>query len=272
MKKRIMALMMTGVLSASVGFGSFADTVSGTTGIDENLLNGLNSTTSTSTTTTPATTNDLSQFFNEMKDATQKSTLTKAQINQIVQKILQAKKQYEVAQKNLSKNKSNKKYKDEAAKLEALIASLNGQVKEKQNDLKEIEAILKTSDTSIVVIEPAQIASDNPNYKANLPLVVKNNVVYCPTTAITSLFNGTVKYDSKDKKVILKVNGTLVEMYLLQKEVEIDGISQDTTNVPMAYDGKVYVPMLQLQTVLNMKVSYSAETKMVTIDDLGIQN
>lgn len=229
----------------------------------------------------------------------------KKQLETVNGKISEAKNK---AAQNAKNNKAAKDQKTklstaaEQAKQEALLKQLANEYNQKQNQLsaytkqlqqvqgklaeaneskytdkeqaylKSIEAILNKNQPKLVVIPADHIVSDNPAFKVDMPLAFKDGMVYIPKSVLEKQYGVAISYEGQQKKFILKIEGTLVEMFLLQNVIEIDGVPKKAEARPIVIDEKIYIPMKGISKLINVEYTYNKETNMLIIDDLDIQN
>lgn len=266
-------------------------------------------TTPTTTTTTPTTTTAPVVNVTELTKTQAEADALKAQLESLYSQLKNTKEKAEKAEKAEKESKSKGKSASapgqavsEMAKLQALVKQLTAQINAKQtvlnaqnkkvaeaqakaakdtaekysqqetNNLKAIEAILKKNDPKMIVVQADHIITDNPTFKVDMPLIVKDGVVYMPKSVLEKQFGLNIKYEETTKKFITKIEGQLVEMFILQNVVEIDGVPHKIEGRPIAIDGKIYFPMNGIDKLLNVTVKWNNEYKVIIIDDLDIAN
>lgn len=146
-----------------------------------------------------------------------------------------------------------------------------GKYTQKELDyLKSIETVLKKSDPKLVVIPATNIVTDNPSFKVDMPLAFKNGSVYMPKSVLEKQYGVAVSYEEQTKKFILKVEGTLVEMFLLQNVIELDGVPKKVDAKPIVIEEKIYLPINHLNKLIHVKTTYLKDRNLLVIDDLDI--
>lgn len=292
MKKQWLSLSLAFMLMSGVSVGAFADTIPA----------GMET-----VTTTPK--EEPTVNVTELTKTQTEADALKAQIESLNSQLKNTKEKADKAAKDSKANPAKGKSAaapgqatSEYAKLQAIIKQLTAQIGAKENvlsaqnkkvaeaqakvakdtadkysqqetnNLKAIEAILKKNDPKMIVVQADHIITDNPNFKVDMPMIVKDGIVYMPKSVLEKQFGLNIKYEESTKKFITKIEGQLVEMFILQNVVEIDGVPQKIEGRPMAIDGKIYFPMNAIDKLLNVNVKWNSEYKVILIDDLDIAN
>lgn len=302
MKRQWISLSVAMMLMTSMSLAAYADEVP--TGIES-----VTTTTTTTTATTPAATETTPVNVTELTQTQTQADALKAELEALANQLKTTKEKAEKTEKeskaNTTKGKSAQakgQATAELAKLQALIKQLTAQINAKQNvltaqnkkvaeaqakvskdtaekysqqetnNLKAIEAILKKNDPKMIVVQADHIITDNPTFKVDMPLIVKDGIVYMPKTVLEKQFGLNIKYEETTKKFITRIEGQLVEMFILQNVIEIDGMPHKTQARPLAIDGKIYFPINGIDQLLNVTVKWNNEYKVIIIDDLDIAN
>ncbi len=274
MKRQFISLAMAGILVCGMSVTGYAQKH------NENPTNTLNLVTTTSGSAVTLPGNGIG--------STEGIQAYKALQN----KLEAVKKQLEVAEKRLEKakgkdkknlenqitvfNKQIEKYKLE---MKALLVLLNkydvnlDKVTDKQESyIDRIEAIIKKSNPTLQMVTADKIITDNPLFKSDLPIAVKDGVAYMSQSTLLKSFGVTLKYESTQKKFVSKMEGSLVEIFLLQNLIEIDGMPIKATTKPITIQENIYFPLNDLNKLLKVEYKWDNELKVLTIDDLDISN
>lgn len=285
MKRKFISLMMIGVLAGSMGVSSFAD---GNSKGNQNEKDApkykVMNTSVQNTITSPGGIHITSPGSVVLPDGMDWSDYKVLQ-----NKMEVLKKQIAGLQARYAKAKGNDKKNIENAtrvyqkQLEALQQKLKELLNDNRDDskkytdkqkeyIKKIEAALKKNFPSVQMVTADKIVTDNPIYKADLPLAVKDGVVYMSQSTIEKSFGVTIKYVEDQKKFVSKVEGVVLEVFLLQNFVELDGMPRKIDAKPITIDGKIYFPLNSIDKLLKIEVKWDKDLKVVTIDDLDIPN
>lgn len=282
MKHRLIAIMMVGVLTASMSVGAFADSKSkGKVYSQPDVRTSATATMVTSgaatTTTSPGGVIVPGDDFSEYKSLQNKLEVLKKQLLDANNRIKKATGKDKKSLEN-STAAYNKQIKLIQSKMAELLKEYNeDKDDDKYNDkqeayIKSIEAILKKNNPTMVMIPADKIITDNPVFKTDLPLAVKDGVVYMAQSTLEKSFGVNLKYEETQKKFISKMEGSLVEIFLLQNYIEIDGVPKKIDAKPITLDGKIYFPLNGIDKLLRVEVKWNNDLKVVIIDDLDIAN
>lgn len=312
MKRQFISIMMIGALASGMTMGGFANTSTTNAPAPINSPTCVTSTTtSPGGIQFPSDDVSASLLYQQSQGLRHQIAVLKQQLERIDEKIEQAEdtvkhdngNNRKEDKKNEKKNNKNHKYTStdqteqqnllnqltkEFANKQNLLNGYNKQLQiimdkmenindgkytDKEKDyLKKIEDAISRNNSKLVAIPADHVLSDIPNFKLDMPMAQKNGVVYMPKSVLPNQFATAVKYDDQGKKFIFKIDGTLVEMFLLQNVIEIDGIAKKAIAKPIVMDDKVYLPMNDLQKLLNVQLKWDATTKVLVIDDLDIAN
>lgn len=311
MKRQFISVMMIGLLASSFSVGAFADTTPAetTTPAPTEVTAPVTPDPTATEVTTPVTpvvpvvtpvptTEAVNGTVNQIEALKKQLEAVNAKISDAKNKAAQNAKN----NKNAKDQKSKLAASAEQAKQEALLKQLAAEYNQKQNQLsaytkqlqqvqgklaqaneskytdkeqaylKSIEAALQKNEPKLVVIPADHIVSDNPAFKVDMPLAFKDGMVYMPKSVLEKQYGVAISYESQQKKFILKIEGTLVEMFLLQNIIEIDGVPRKAEARPIVIDEKIYIPVKGIAKLINVEFNYNKETNMLVIDDLDIQN
>lgn len=124
--------------------------------------------------------------------------------------------------------------------------------------------------TKPVLINADKIATDNPAIKSGQPLMVKEGIVYMSKNTLESSFGIQINYSEALKKYITKIDGVLVEIYQEKNIIEVDGIEKKVEAKPHFIENRVYFPIKEIDKLLKIEVKWDKTTGIVTVDDLDI--
>jgi hypothetical protein len=276
MNKRALALMMTGVMVMSMSTGVFAAKDKGgkpdttkppATQIESNLVTSPGGI----IVTTPDQSTDISDYkaLQNQLDALNK------QLNGANDRLKKA-----TGKDKKSLENSTAAYQKQIDQIKAKIAAIlkaQGKTDDKVTDkqaayIKGIEANLKKNNPTIVMVQSDKIVTDNLAIKADLPLAVKDGVVYMAQSTLEKSFGITIKYENTQNKFISKIEGSLVEMFLKSNLMEIDGVPKKVESKPIAIEKDNYFPINTIDKLLKIEVKWDKELKVISIDDLDIVN
>ncbi len=269
MKRQFISLAMASILVASMSITGFAD--------------GNVTVPVTSTTVTTGSAIDVS--------LTTPSDALRA-YKALQNKLEAVKKQLENAQNRTSKAKGKDKknlenqisaYKKQIEKytieMKALLKAINQEDKDiaditdkQESYIDKIEAIIKKSNPSLQMVTAEKIVTDNPLFKSDLPIAVKDGVPYMAQSTLQKSFGITFNYESTQKKFISKMEGKLVEIFLLQNIMEVDGMPVKSTIKPITIQENIYIPLNDLNKILRVEYKWDNDLKILTLDDLDVSN
>lgn len=310
MKRQFISIMMIGALASGMTMGAFANTTTTAAPIPSTTCVATE-TTSPGGVQFPSEEVTASLLYQQSQGLRHQIEVLKQQLASVNQKIAQANdtvkhnngNDHKNEKKNDKKNNKNHKYTEaEQNAQQNLLRQLTKEFTDKQNTLngynkqlkvimdkmenindgkytdkekeylKQMEEALGRNNSKLVAIPADRVLSDIPNFKLDMPMAQKDGVIYMPKSVLPNQFATAVKYDEQGKKFIFKIDGTLVEMFLLQNVIEIDGIAKKAIAKPIVMNDKVYLPMNDLQKLLNVQLKWDATTKVLVIDDLDIAN
>ena len=96
--------------------------------------------------------------------------------------------------------------------------------------------------------------------RGTVPMVISGRTMI-PITAMIEEMGGTVGWDGSTRKVTISARGKILEMFLDQKTIKIDGKSVEMDVAPVSKNGRTYVPVSFVVNNLNAKVSWINSTK-----------
>lgn len=276
MKRQFISLAMAGILAASMSITGFADSHKGTTVTYSPSVAAATTVTTGSAIELPST------------GSSEALRAYKALQN----KLESVKKQLENAQHRLNKAKGKDKknlenqisaYKKQIEKytfeMKALLKALNqkdaslDKITDKQESyIDRIEAIIKKSNPTLQMVTAEKIVTDNPIFKSDLPIAVKDGVPYMAQSTLQKSFGITLTYESTQKKFVSKMEGKVVEIFLLQNIMEVDGMPVKSTIKPITIQENIYFPLSDLNKILKVEYKWDNELKVLTLDDLDLSN
>lgn len=270
MKRKFISIMMTGILASSMSFAAFADATVPTT------------TTMPATTVTPVTTvvpvTEDAEELGEYKALLNKLESLKKQLAGAQDRLKKASKKDKKNEEN-KVNAFNKQIAQYQKKMKELLESQNkddedtDKYTEKQESyIDKIEAIIKKNNPTLQMVTAEKIVTDNPLFKSDLPLAVKDGIAYMSQSTLEKSFGVTLKYESTQKKFVSEMEGKLVEIFLLSNIIEIDGMPVKATAKPITIQENIYFPIKDLSSLLKIEYKWDNDLKVLTIDDLDIAN
>lgn len=272
MKRQFISLAMAGILATSMTVVGFADSKK-----DVNRYN-------------PAVTTG-SAIDVTITDSEDENSADHIQAYQALQNKLEAvKKQLANAMSRLSKAKGKDKkdlenqiavFKKQIAKyteeMKDLLEEINDQDKnldkitdKQESYIDKIEAIIKKNNPSLQMVTAEKIVTDNPLFKSDMPLAVKDGVAYMSQSTLQKSFGITLTYESTQKKFVSKMEGKVVEIFLLQNIMEVDGMPVKSTIKPITIQENIYFPLNDLNKILKIEYKWDNDLKVLTIDDLDV--
>jgi len=86
-----------------------------------------------------------------------------------------------------------------------------------------------------------------------------------PIRSLIETMGGTVGWSQSDSKVTLTYNGTIVEMWVGNKTIKVNGISKTVDVAPMTINGRTMVPVRFASENLGATVDWVESTQTVII-------
>ena len=96
--------------------------------------------------------------------------------------------------------------------------------------------------------------------RGTVPMIISGRTMI-PITAMIQEMGGTVAWDGVARKVTITARGKVLEMWLDQKNIKVDGVTVEMDVAPVAKNGRTYVPVSFVANNLNAKVSWLNSTK-----------
>ena len=96
--------------------------------------------------------------------------------------------------------------------------------------------------------------------RGTVPMIISGRTMI-PITAMIQEMGGTVGWDGATRKVTITARGKVLEMWLDQKTIKVNGASVEMDVAPVAKNGRTYVPVSFVANNLNAKVSWLNSTK-----------
>lgn len=102
------------------------------------------------------------------------------------------------------------------------------------------------------------------------PPIIENNRTLVPLRALLEAFNGTVLWDSKEKKVTVSFNSTKIELWIGKPQANVNGvlkwIDDDNRNVnPEIINNRTMIPLRFVVENLDFEVIWNEDLKTITI-------
>lgn len=273
MKRQFISLAMAGILAASMSVTGYADS-----NRDSHAFNTAVTTGSALdlTTTTSDEDEDTAEYIQAYKALQNKLEAVKKQLENAQSRLSKAKGKDKKTLENQIAifKKQIEKYEEEMEKLLEAInekdEDLDKITDKQENYIDRIEAIIKKSNPSLQMVTADKIVTDNPLFKNDLPLAVKDGVVYMSQSTLQKSFGITLTYETTQKKFVSKMEGKLVEIFLLQNIMEVDGMPVKSTIKPIAIQENIYFPLNDLTKILRVEYKWDNDLKVLTIDDLDL--
>lgn len=271
MKRQFISLAMAGILAASMSVTGFADSKKDTTNYNTTVTTG-----SAIDLTTSNTDEDTAEYIQAYKALQNKLEAVKKQLANAQSRLSKAKGKDKKAIENQIAifKKQIEKYTEE---MKDLLEAINerdedlDKITDKQeNYIDRIEAIIKKSNPSLQMVTADKIVTDNPLFKSDLPLAVKDGVAYMSQSTLQKSFGITLTYESTQKKFVSKMEGKVVEIFLLQNIMEVDGMPVKSTIKPITIQENIYFPLNDLTKILKIEYKWDNDLKVLTVDDLDV--
>lgn len=112
------------------------------------------------------------------------------------------------------------------------------------------------------------INNSNVTNSLKSDVYIENGVVYLSKSDTANFFDSSIYYDEKYDQIITSSYDKLAAMPVGKTQIEVNS---SNTNIPASViqkDDKYYIPFSALEDVYNVKVNYSENTNIVTIDSL----
>lgn len=270
MKRQFISLAMAGILAASMSVTGFADS-------NKNKPVMISTVTTTgSAIDLPGTGTETSEFLGAYKALQNKLEAVKKQLANAQSRLSKAKgkdrkaleNQIAVFKKQIEKY--NKEMKELLEAINKKDETLDKITDKQENYIDKIEAIIKKSNPSLQMVTADKIVTDNPIFKSDLPLAVKDGVAYMSQSTLQKSFGITLTYESTQKKFVSKMEGKVVEIFLLQNIMEVDGMPVKSTIKPITIQENIYFPLTDLTKILRVEYKWDNDLKILTVDDLDV--
>ncbi len=104
--------------------------------------------------------------------------------------------------------------------------------------------------------------------------VIKNNRTLVPIRFVTEAIGANVSWDGKLRKVTIKLNNNIVELFINKNTAYVNGSPRqiDPNNpkvVPIIMHNRTFVPLRFIMEAFGAKVGWDAKTRTVTIEYIG---
>ncbi len=98
--------------------------------------------------------------------------------------------------------------------------------------------------------------------------VDENEIVYISYEDVKELFDDTITFDEDYNQIITTSRTKVATMELNERYIIINDTLKDTLGTLIKKDGKIYIPISEMELVYNIEVNYTSDTDIVTIDKL----
>ncbi len=91
-----------------------------------------------------------------------------------------------------------------------------------------------------------------------------------PIRAIVEALGGTIEWDGKERKVTIKFNGTVIELWIDKPQARVNGVmkwidEKDHSVKPIIVNGRTMLPLRFVTENLGCKIDWNPKTKTITI-------
>jgi uncharacterized protein YerC len=100
--------------------------------------------------------------------------------------------------------------------------------------------------------------------RGTVPIIISGRTMV-PIRAIVEAMDGTVGWEGTAQKITLSARGNIVEMWIGQTNILVNGISQTMDVAPTIQNGRTYVPVRFAAENLNCKVDWINSTREAVI-------
>ncbi|MDP4180740.1 MAG: stalk domain-containing protein [Bacillota bacterium] len=116
----------------------------------------------------------------------------------------------------------------------------------------------------LVVDKPAINISGSEEKIDAAPKIIGGRTLL-PIRPVIEAFGGTIDWKAAEKKLIINLGTTKVEMIIKNKTVTVNGKSKTIDVPPQIIDGRTFVPVRFVSENAGLKVNWESTTKTVTI-------
>jgi exopolysaccharide biosynthesis protein len=96
--------------------------------------------------------------------------------------------------------------------------------------------------------------------------ITENNSTLIPVRFFVDAMGGEIKWDAKEKRVSVIRDGHLIEMWIGDKMVVVDGKLIESPVAPKLSNGRTLLPLRLISEALGWKVGYEEKTKSITLE------
>ena len=124
---------------------------------------------------------------------------------------------------------------------------------------------LREDDTNVTNLI---INNSNITNSLKADVYIEDGVIYLSKEDIANFFDSTIYYDEKYNQIITSSYDKLAVMPINQNQIEVNSSNVTIQASVIEKDDTYFIPFSALENVYNVKVNYSEDTNIVTVDSL----
>lgn len=109
------------------------------------------------------------------------------------------------------------------------------------------------------------IAKDIEPGKSTKPVVTQSGRTMIPIRSMVEELGGTVEWVGAENKVILKLDGNVVELIIGDKQAQVNGVATLSEEAPQIINGRTMLPLRFVGESLGLDVQWDPDTQNITI-------
>ncbi|MDH6671234.1 hypothetical protein M2277_001884 [Paenibacillus sp. LBL] len=101
--------------------------------------------------------------------------------------------------------------------------------------------------------------------ETNTAPVSKNGITYLPLKSLIKELGGTIAYNSKTKKTIIKLDNEIIELTVGSRIAIINGVSNKINAAPINEKGRILIPLRVVSENMKLKLNWDQVNKEITL-------